>query len=169
MFRKVKLANRSSGSCLWELIQVPFEHPTWTVQELTQEAHSVSVVPAVSKGSVLAGKRWRGDQVGWGPGTGITSPARPECSGAGGPGREALNLLFQGHFLPVRGVAARLFTTPSSYPSISLGLSLMNCTLRYRLGVWSDASQKRRHKKGWLGDVDWVSFTPQIIIQQAIS
>lgn len=63
VFRKVKLANRSSSPYLWELRQVSFEHPTWTVQKLTQEAHSVSVVPAVSNGSVLVGKGWRGDQM----------------------------------------------------------------------------------------------------------
>lgn len=78
MFRKVKLANRSSGPCLWALIQGSFEHPTWTVQELTQEAHSVAVVPAVSNGSVVAGKGWRvircdGDQA-------QVSPALPGVS-----------------------------------------------------------------------------------------
>lgn len=50
VFRKVEQTNGSSSPYLLQLIWAPLEHLKWTVQQLTQEAHSVSAVPAVSIG-----------------------------------------------------------------------------------------------------------------------
>lgn len=58
-----------------------FEHLKWVVQQLAQDAHSVSMVPASSSGSVSSGKGQKGNWM-WSC-VGIANPAGHECSRAG--------------------------------------------------------------------------------------
>lgn len=48
VIRKVNWANRSSGLYLLDLRWASFEHLKWTVQQLTQETHSLTISGACS-------------------------------------------------------------------------------------------------------------------------
>lgn len=57
MSRKDRQTNtEAAGPYLLELLSASFEHLQWTVQQLTQEAHSASVKPQIALAPSCPGK-----------------------------------------------------------------------------------------------------------------
>lgn len=115
MFRKVKLDQWKQQSYLLALIWASFECLTWRRQQLTQEAHSVSVVLQfpLAQSPQGRGRKVTRDNGDHAQASVTCNLVGPQCSRARGPRREAMTLLlFQGYFLSVSEGTCQAFSAP---------------------------------------------------------